>query len=138
MWRLFERTAPRLVERSWNHGRFLDFWSFVHLLTGALLGLIAWSLASPLAETFLFVTGVATLYEVVEIVLKVSEDAENVLSDIILTATGGAAAWCFVTYLHLSPIDVAGTFAAIALLDVVLFLRGWSHYLQKRLSRKRP
>ncbi|HQU08181.1 MAG: hypothetical protein B7X04_03890 [Parcubacteria group bacterium 21-54-25] len=133
MRRLFEPPAPRLIEPSWNHGRFLDLWSFIHLLTGALLGLAAWWLGIPLARTFLIVVGLATLYEVIEILLQVSEDAENVLTDIIVTSLGSALAWWLASTAHPGTVTAAWTFASIVVLDAFLFSLGWRHYLKKKL-----
>ena len=137
MRRLFEPSAPRLIEPSWNHGRFLDLWSFVHFFTGALLGLAAWWFGVSLARTFLLVVGLATLYEVVEILLQISEDAENVLTDIIVTSLGSAFAWWLASVTHPSTVILVWAGAGIAAFDAFLFSLGWRHYLKRKLRGKR-
>lgn len=136
MRRLFEAPAPRLVEFSWNHGRFLDFWSVVHVLTGVLLGLVMWALALPFARGALVIAGLATLYEVFEIWLQISEDAENVLSDIIVTTLGGTLAWHFAQASALGFTKGLWAFAVLGIADLFLFSLGWRHYLKKKLYGK--
>ena len=132
MRRIFEPKAPHLIELGWHHGRFLDFWSIMHILSGALLGMVAQKIGLSLTETLLIVAGIATLYEVLEIVLQISEDIENVLSDIVLTTTGGVLAWYFVSMTHLNLATVVWTSIGILVLDAILFSLGWRYYFEKK------
>ncbi|HFC10762.1 MAG TPA: hypothetical protein ENJ75_00985 [Candidatus Kaiserbacteria bacterium] len=131
MRRIFEQRAPEIIHFGWEHGRFLDYWSFIHFLTGTLLGIVAVSVGIAPWTTLLCVAGIATLYEVLEIMLRVSEDAENVLFDIILTTAGAV----FIQYSidTIASINIVWIFIGIGLINLFLLSLGWRHYLKKKL-----
>ncbi|VAW32976.1 hypothetical protein MNBD_CPR01-385 [hydrothermal vent metagenome] len=131
MRRIFEQRASEIIHFGWEHGRFFDYWSFIHFLTGTLLGIIAVNIGIAPWTTLLCVAGIATLYEVLEIMLHVSEDAENVLFDIILTTAGAV----FIQYSidMTTSINIIWIFIGIGLIDLFLLSLGWRHYLKKKL-----
>ena len=55
---------------TWGHGRYLDPWTILHLLTGSLLGIVALWFALPLWEMIIAITVVTVLYEVLEMALE--------------------------------------------------------------------
>ncbi len=137
MYRLFEKTAPDIIHFGWEHGRYADFWSVIHVLTGTLLGILAFSIGISPLHTLLYVAGIATLYEVIEIILHVSEDAENVATDIILTAGGSFVVQYIITIFHLTPTSILWAFIGILIFEIFLLSLGWRYYLKKKMQRVR-
>ena len=131
---IFEPSAPDLIHFGWEHGRFLDYWSAIHFLTGSLLGIAAIVIGLTPWTTLLCVAGTATLYEVLEVMLQVSEDAENVLSDIILTTLGAVIAQYSIVNMVSTFTQIIWVFIGIMFADIFLLSLGWKHYLKKKLS----
>ena len=88
MGRYFEKTAEKNVVIGWSHGRYLDLWSIVHLITGAVLGLVSLYFAVNMYVAFGVSIALMTIYEGVEVALKIAEDVENVLMDIVIGGAG--------------------------------------------------
>jgi len=136
MRRLFESAAAHNIEWSWNHGRFFDFWSAVHLLSGFLLGTVTFVFDLSFSSTIVVVAGIATLYEGTEILLNVSEDAENVLTDIIVTTIGGVLAWYVGYFVQPNIGTIVLILISVGVLDILLFSLGWRNFLKKKLYGK--
>jgi len=130
---LFEQQVPELIHFGWAHGRYLDFWSFIHILTGSLFGILAYVFAIPLFTTTLCIAGIATLYEMFEILLRVSEDAQNVASDIVLTTGGSVLAQYLIGTLQPTFTTEIFIFTGVSILNITLLYAGWNHYLKKKL-----
>ena len=73
---------------AWRHGTYIDLWSFVHFLSGALLCvLFSWVGFSFLAATLLTLVLLFT-WELYEWLLKILEPVPNVTIDILIGFLG--------------------------------------------------
>ena len=72
----------------WRHGRYVDLWSLVHLLSGALLALGFYGLGFGLAAAVSFSLLLLVAWEVFEWAMRIIEPTPNVLVDILLGAAG--------------------------------------------------
>jgi len=134
--RFFERRAPKIINFGWSHGRYLDYWSIVHFLTGVILGAIASIATFPAVLAISIIAVLATLYEGLEILSKVAEDVENVISDIIAVTLGGALAiWLFDLFAASAQTKSLTLGLAMAV-NIVLIHLGWRHYLLKKSQQK--
>ena len=122
----FEKRAPQAIRLTWGHGRYLDPWSFLHLLTGVLLGILwLWfevSLWEALATTALL----AVLYEGFEMWLEIIEDWQNSLLDVVVAVAG-----TWLAYFALSsatPALQTWSFIGLGLLALVLLYSGWRYH----------
>ncbi len=133
----FERKASQYITFGWDHGRFADFWSFVHILTGIALGAMASLLHLQAFHALIIITIIAVFYEVLEITSGVAEDIENSLTDIVLAALG--ASLTLYGFALFSSSQSIRALVLISTLAVNLFLihRGWQHYLKKRARTER-
>lgn len=136
MRRIFERTARQPFHFGWKHGRYGDFWSLVHFLTGALLGLASSFMQIPFWTCVVVVAVIATLYEGLEVLSRVAEDVENVVMDIILVTCGAAGAYAIVSYYHVSY-EMQAILICICLVAALMLIQyGWKNYLKSESRRK--
>ena len=136
----FEPPGRDRIKFAFGHGRFLDAWSVVHLLSGLLMGIVLVAFAVPLVSAFLVVVALATLYEAFEMVTGIIENLANVIVDVVLATIGLLAAYWLLA--GRAPLELALAFAAIGAIDLVLVYLGWRHHLrylvrQRNSSRER-
>lgn len=78
----------------WRHGRFVDLWSFVHLLSGALLALGFYGLGFSVVATVTFSVVLLVAWEVFEWAIRIIEPTLNVFFDIVIGIAGvGMGMW---------------------------------------------
>ncbi len=134
MKKYFESRAKKNFNPSWSHGRYVDYWSFVHLLTGAIFGMIAMLISLPATISFVAILVGLCLYEGAEILAGVSEDIENVLSDIVIGSVGAAITIFLLPHLA-SKQDMFGLLTLCITLNLLCISAGWKRYLQRKASR---
>jgi|GEM_PF-1901211 len=128
----FERTASKLVNFGWAHGRYADFWSLVHLLSGLTFGAFAWFLEVPTLYAFIAITGGAVLYEALEFGAGLVEDAENALLDILFAGVGAGVALYGFDALALTE-NTSALILIFALTgNIILIHQGWHAYLKRK------
>ncbi len=135
--RFFEPRAPRAINFGWDHGRYADYWSAIHLLTGLLLGGI-WMLAGLSLSTALVISVLlASLYEGLEVALGVSEDVQNVLTDIVLVAIGAPLAFFLFPVFGFAGTNLVLALCVVVAIDLFLLRKGWNGYLKNALKKNR-
>lgn len=128
---MFERSAKNFFHLGWGHGRYFDFWSFVHILTGVILGLGALIFSLRPGAALIAIAVALTLYEGLEIASHVAEDLQNVVSDIVL----GTLSAALVIYWLGNIISYNSLFlvlAAAIAVNLLLLRRGWHNYLKRK------
>lgn len=133
----FESQASKFFNLGWEHGRYADYWSAVHVLTGLLLGALGLFFGFSLPETFITSAILAVLYECVEAALKVAEDIQNVLTDIVLVAVGPLIVFSLFPAIEFSRAHLAFFMCVLFLAELVLLRQGWNAYLKDALRKNR-
>src|SRR5262245_56350828 len=90
--RFFEAPAKHFFNFGWSHGRYLDYWSFVHILTGIIFGTLILIVHSPSLLSFIIIVAGLILYEFLEILAGIAEDIQNSASDVVCGSAGSAFA----------------------------------------------
>lgn len=72
----------------WKHRHYLDLWSFVHLLSGMLLGAGCVFLALGFMHAFLLSSALLIAWEILEWLVGISETAGNIFLDIAIGIGG--------------------------------------------------
>lgn len=72
----------------WRHGRYVDLWSLVHFLSGALLALGFFGLGFGLLWTIASSLVLLIAWEVFEWAIRIIEPTANVMVDILVGALG--------------------------------------------------
>lgn len=114
---------------AWKHGTYIDLWSFVHLLSGALLGIAL----HVIGFSFLWACALAALllltWELYEWVLGILEPLPNVTVDVLIGGLGFllAAYW---HYFLGEPFTLVGS-SAVALATLGLSVWGFADLLFK-------
>jgi len=108
----------------WKHGRYVDTWSVVHLLSGMLLGSGLYKLGYGLVWAGLFALFAMLLWELFEWVVKISESLPNIALDIVIGLLGFLLAFCLHAYGGV-PFDLA-SFTALASVTALLALWGFT------------
>jgi hypothetical protein len=130
----FERPGREAVKLAWGHGRYLDAWSFVHLISGLLSGIAVTAFGLPLWLGLLIILVAALLYEGLEMALGIIENIGNVIADIVLAVLGTAVAyWLFGSW-DFRALAIA--FAIFAALNLTLVSLGWRHHLRGLFREK--
>lgn len=135
--RIFEKRAKRIIELSFNHGIYFDFWSVGHIFSGLMIGLVLLFFNFSILDALFISFVLAVLYEVFEIMIKVQEDVQNIILDIILVVLGTYLS--FVYFIDLSNSEKSFVFIIVSLLNLGLNLIGWKVILNKkrRLNRRK-
>lgn len=81
----------------WKHGRYVDLWSLVHVLSGALLGSGLFGLGYGLMTVIVLSLFLLAAWEVFEWAVRIIEPSPNVLVDMLAGALGMGAA-CYWHY----------------------------------------
>jgi len=127
------QTKKQILNTGWSHGKYVDYWSFVHILSGVILGIGATLFASNhlLSFTVIFILLVA--YEGAEILVRVSEGMANIMLDIIVGAVGSAFA-IFLLPQILSRQDTLGILSLCILVNLFLVSLGWKNFLKNKAT----
>jgi len=137
MTRYFEQRASEAIKFDWGHGRYADFWSILHLLSGVIFGTFALLLGFPPLLSLIVIVIGAIIYEGLELLAKVVEDAENSLVDILLAGVGAGIALYGFDALGLSTKDTALILAATIGINLALLHQGWHAYLRRKAHKER-
>jgi hypothetical protein len=105
-------------------------------LTGVILGLTASFIGFPAIMAVVAILAVATLYEGLEVLSRVAEDAENVIADIALVAIGAWLALAIASAYSLSFQTQAIIYSLSLIACVMLIQYGWRNYLANESLRK--
>lgn len=101
----------------WKHGKYLDLWSLVHFLSGAILASITWHVDLSFAWALGVSLVILLAWEMFEAVSKIIEPSVNVAVDIAV----GLAGFFVSAYLHfLLDIPWSGTMLAVVLGSTLL------------------
>jgi hypothetical protein len=114
---------------TWKHGRYIDLWSFVHLLSGSLLCILLSSLGLRFLLALALVTALLCLWEVYEWLLKILEVPTNVATDLLI----GMAGFLLAAYWHYflgNPFPI-GIVLSLGIVTALLSLWGFSDMLRK-------
>jgi hypothetical protein len=136
MARWFEAPASRIVNFGWQHGRYADYWSFVHALTGIMMGLVAHMLGFEMYLSIAVIFIIATLYEGLEVLAKVAEDIENVIADIVFVTAGAFIIHYFADIYALTKQQESLVLGLTVLAIIILIQFGWKNYLESESRRK--
>lgn len=98
----FERPAPKLMLPGFGHGRFIDAWTIVHVMSGIVLGALGLLVGMDNPTLLVSTLALLFLYELFESLLGIVEDVENALSDVFFGFAGAATVIWINTYVQLS------------------------------------
>ncbi len=133
----FEQRASQTIQFGWGHGRYADMWSILHLLSGVIFGTLALLLGVPPLYALLAIIGGAIVYEGLELIAGVVEDAENSLTDIILAGIGASIALYGFDTLRISTENSALILVMAIGGNLMLLHRGWHAYLKRKTHVER-
>ncbi len=124
-------TKKSLISHTWDEGRLLDLWAFVHLISGSVMGLIA-SLLNYSTGILLF-TAIAlmVLWEIFEVIVNIGESIENRIIDVVVGVVGFLPAFFF------APEQTGEKVIVLVILIVLLATLeylGWRAY-SERISK---
>lgn len=119
---------------TWAHGKYLDYWSFVHFLTGTILGIGISLVSEEKLLSLLIVFIMLIIYEILEAKTQVSENLSNIILDIVVGSIGCAMA-IFLLPLIMSLNGILATLTLAIIAGIVLVSCGWKNYLKNRASR---
>ena len=105
----------------WKHGTYLDLWSIVHILSGALLASVCFYFGFNFFWSAVVTFFLVVLWELFEVLLKINEPKKNMLMDIII----GMVGFYIVGYLHFSKGWPWSSEFFFSLLFVTLGLSFW-------------
>lgn len=116
----------------WAERDYIDFWSFVHFLTGVLFGYVHFIFNLPLLRVFLLAVVLFILWEVFELIKGIRETKKNRVIDIMI----GIIGFGFTTYAY--PLMDQGFALSIGIVALFLnlFLNTMGYVLYK--LRLRP
>ncbi len=126
--------TKNIFNAGWSHGKYFDYWSFVHFLTGVILGIgvIIFSLNHFVSLVVIFI--LLSLYEVMEILARVSEDFENILLDIVVGSIGSMVA-IFLLPQIVSKQNILSILSLCIIVNLLCVSRGWKNYLKRKASQ---
>lgn len=105
----------------WKHGKYIDLWTVVHILSGALLAGIFYYLGLDLFWSATYTLVVLLGWEFFEALVGIGETVGNVVMDIIF----GMAGYLALAHLHYFEHWGFDWRAYLSLLFVTLFLSLW-------------
>lgn len=115
----------------WSHGKYLDYWSLIHFLTGLILGIGALFASEERFLSLILIFILLIIYEILENKTEVSENIENIALDVIIGSVGGAIA-LFLLPLAMSTDSILATLILVIILGIFLVSQGWENYLRNR------
>ena len=117
----------------WSHGEYLDYWSFIHLFTGIILGIGTLIFSFNPFLSFFALVILYIIYEGLEILVHISEGFWNIILDIVVGSVGSAVAIFFLPQI-LSMRDIFGILSIAIIIDLMLVYGGWQNFLQRKAS----
>ena len=133
--KIFEKRAKRLIEPSFRHGIYLDYWSFVHVFSGLILGLLFIIFELNIVNALVFSFILAVLYKVFEVIVRISEDIQNVIMDIVLVTFGTYLAFAY--FIELSSFKMISLVFVLTLVNIILTYTGRIKYIKNKLKVRR-
>ncbi len=124
----------KFFNAGWSHGKYFDYWSFVHFLTGVILGIGAIIVSAHNFLSFVLIIILLIIYEGLEKKVKVSENFENMLSDIIIGSAGSAVA-IFLLPNIISSRDIFGVLGLSIIINLICVSKGWKNYLKRKAEQ---
>jgi hypothetical protein len=128
----FEQPAEKAINLGWEHGNWFDYWSFVHLLTGLLLGLIAYYLELRFFQAAVVVLLLLTFYEWFEMMIDKNESIYNQLADIIVGWGGFALSYVVASWMTFPVSIVFWVSGVLLVLIIALDYFGIRDYLKRQ------
>lgn len=118
------------VSWSWEEGRFLDLWAFVHLTSGLIIGVLLVFLNFPFEIALITAMALLILGEVAERFVGINESFENGLMDIVV----GAMGFFIATYIvvQISPIQKIAFLILSFIASGVLNYLGWKAHKERQ------
>jgi len=116
---------------AWSHGKYLDYWSFVHLLTGVILGIMASLRFDEPVRSFLVILSLLAAYEGIEMMLHIAEGWQNIALDIVIGA-GGAGISLFALPQIVPRENILGILSFFIIVTLMLLSRGWENFLKRK------
>jgi hypothetical protein len=112
----------------WKHGKYVDTWSVVHVLSGFLLAGIFYSTSYTLVQAFVSAFIALVAWEVFEWVLKIIEPSMNVLVDLVVGMLGFL---CGAYLYYVVQIPFAVSFYGAAAITLGLAAWGFIDFLKR-------
>jgi hypothetical protein len=131
----FERTARKNVLLKFGHGKYADFWLFLHIATGAWLGSCALFLNLPYGPALSLTILGMFLYEWWEAYVRIGEDVENAVFDVIGGALGFIAAFSYLK--ESTAVYLVTAIIALSALCLMILWIGWNVYLKKLVKKNK-
>ena len=128
----FERSAQSAVKFRFGHGRYVDLWLLVHVISGILIGIVGLIFNLPLWQILTLSLFLGFIYEVAESINQIVEDVENSLIDIIGMGMGTFLSYLFFDF-HFTFTQLALIFLGFAAINLLLTYIGWRSYLKRRV-----
>jgi len=113
----------------WKHGTYIDLWSIVHLLSGALLASVCYFLGFSFFWSAVITFALVVFWEWFEVIIKINESRKNVLMDIII----GMAGFYILGYLHFIkswPLSIQ-FFCSLLFVTLGLSLWGFADFVKR-------
>jgi hypothetical protein len=126
-----EKNTEDFFSPTWSHGKYLDYWSLIHFLTGFILGIGAFFVSEERFLSLVLIFILLIIYEILETKTGVSENIENIALDVIVGSAGGATA-LFLLPLMVSINGILVILILTIILDMFLVSWGWKNYLKNR------
>ncbi|OHA19839.1 MAG: hypothetical protein A2W52_03115 [Candidatus Taylorbacteria bacterium RIFCSPHIGHO2_02_49_25] len=133
----FERSAKSAVKFRFGHGKYVDPWLSVHVISGILIGIVGLAFDWPLWPTLTVSLFLGFVYEMWESVIRIVEDVENSIIDIIGVGIGTVLSYQFFDFRLTLP-QLFGLFLGFAALNLLLTRIGWRSYLKRRARNRTP
>ncbi len=130
----FEHSAKSAIKFRFGHGRYIDLWLLTHVIWGMLIGIVGLIFNLPLWQILTISLFLGFIYEVWESIIRIVENVENSLIDIIGVGLGTFLSYWFFDFFTLTRLILI--FLGLAALNLLLFYIGWRSYL-KRLAQNR-
>jgi len=118
---------------SWDEGKFFDFWMFVHLISGFLIGMSLHLLGFGPALSYFGTLAALSLYEVIEEMFDIDETIENRVTDIVFGMIGLVLSYEFIAPNVDFQANVILLTVAVVLVSITSFL-GWSSYKKRSVD----
>lgn len=112
----------------WKHGTYVDMWSLVHILTGAICGMGAYWIGFSLSEGVFYTLLLLVAWEGYEWILGILENTENVIMDVVVGMAGfGVAAGAHYGLGYPFSLEL---FAVVAVIGGAVALWGFGDFLR--------
>ena len=123
-----------LFKTSWSHGKYLDYWSIIHFLTGIILGIGTFIISLHPLVSFILIFILLSSYEWIEMLVRVSEGFENILLDVIIGSLGAGIS-IFVLPEILSEQNILGILSLAVIANLIYVYHGWKNFLKVKAAR---